>query len=451
MSLLDIFLNISEGWSLVLKQNRVFCRAIRQSLSTICTHGRRTISQTISFSGHDHEDWSADYRFFSKRVWDESDIFMPVLQTALGLVHGQVIPVAFDDTRIRKTGKKIQSARWGYDPQSPPFHPNLFWGTRNLQASVLVPFHQSDSNSPARGIPVRFTEIPHVQKPGKRASKQDWDEYRVESKAHNLSHGFVSSAQDLRQDIDKQGYADKHLLIVGDGSFCNRTCFQAKYDRTTLLARARKDASLCFQNTASSRRYYSHEKFTPEQVRKDPSIPWETVSIFHGSKFREVRYKKVTQVLWQRGTRKKELALLVIAPTPYRVSQKKRMYYRQAAYLLCSSNLLSAEILLQSYFDRWEIEVNFRDEKTTMGLGQAQVWVNESVKKQPAFLVASYATLLLAGHIAYGNQRGSEYTPFPKWRRNAKRPSCLDLINCLRKEIALREDIRTQFDLKIAS
>jgi hypothetical protein len=29
--------------------------------------------------------------------------------------------------------------------------------------------------------------------------------------------------------------------------------------------------------------------------------------------------------------------------------------------------------LLQMYFDRWQIEVNHRDEKDTLGVGQAQM------------------------------------------------------------------------------
>ena len=43
------------------------------------------------------------------------------------------------------------------------------------------------------------------------------------------------------------------------------------------------------------------------------------------------------------------------------------------------------------YFDRWQIEVNHRDEKDTLGVGQAQMWNPVSVPKQPALVVASYS------------------------------------------------------------
>ena len=91
--------------------------------------------------------------------------------------------------------------------------------------------------------------------------------------------------------------------------------------------------------------------------------------------------------------------------------------------------------LLQIYFDRWQIEVNHREEKDTLGVGQAQLRNVIAVPKQPAFAVASYSALLLASLQAFGAERGVAYAVLPKWRRRAARPSALDLITLLRKEI----------------
>ena len=45
-------------------------------------------------------------------------------------------------------------------------------------------------------------------------------------------------------------------------------------------------------------------------------------------------------------------------------------------------------------------------------------------------------------------ERGTAYAPLPKWRRHAKRASCLDLVTLLRKEMAeqpkLVQDLRLQ-------
>jgi len=52
--------------------------------------------------------------------------------------------------------------------------------------------------------------------------------------------------------------------------------------------------------------------------------------------------------------------------------------------------------LLQSYLWRWDIEVNFRDQKSLLGIGEAQVRNPHSVQSQPALAVAAYGLLLLS-------------------------------------------------------
>src|SRR5260370_27361999 len=96
----------------------------------------------------------------------------------------------------------------------------------------------------------------------------------------------------LRQDLDEAGGRDKILVMAGDGSFCNRTCFGEIPERTVLLARARKDAKLCLRAPTDSRRFYATEKFTPEKVRLDESRAWKTTKIFYGGERRQNRYKK---------------------------------------------------------------------------------------------------------------------------------------------------------------
>lgn len=105
--------------------------------------------------------------------------------------------------------------------------------------------------------------------------------------------------------------------------------------------------------------------------------------------------------------------------------------------------------MLQAYFDRWQIEVNHREEKDTLGIGQAQLRSARSVPRQPAFAVAAYSALLLAALLTFGPGRDAHYQPLPKWRRNADRPSCLDLITLLRKAMAENPDLLTPLGFQI--
>ena len=223
--------------------------------------------------------------------------------------------------------------------------------------------------------------------------------------------------------------------MQGDSSFCNRTVFTAVVQGVELIARARKDIKLCFRAAKGSRRFYGVEKLTPEQVRRDDSRPWQTTKIFYGGKRRKVDYKEVGGIFWQGGARQRPLRLLVVRPTRYHKQQSGRYYYRRPAYLLTTVLHGTVCQLLQIYFDRWQIEVNHREEKDTLGVGQAQLRNFTAVPKQPAFAVACYSALLLASLQAFGAERGGAYAVLPKWRRRAVRPSALDLITLLRKEM----------------
>jgi hypothetical protein len=448
MSLLSEFLDIARDWSGVFPQQRTFQRAVRQALGSLACLGRRCLSRIIWTNGGQNRSWSAEYFLHSRCQWEPQRLFQPILKRALAYCPQRLVGVALDDTRLKKTGRSIQQAFYQRDPLSPPFHLNLMLGLRFLQASLLVPLHRKAPVG-TRALPIRFQEVSRIKRPGKKATEEMRKQYREAVKQKNLSRSFVDMGRQLRQELDQAGGRDKVLVLTGDGSFCNRTCFGDIPERSELLARARKDARLCFRAAAGSRRFYAVEKFTPEQIRQDDSRAWKTTKTFYGGKRRKIRYKEVGSVYWQRGAGQRPLRLIVIAPTPYRKRKSGRLYYRDPAYLLTSSLRDSAKQLLQIYFDRWQIEVNHREEKDTLGVGQAQLWNVHSVPKQPVLAVAAYSALLLASLQAFGAERGNAYAELPRWRRKARRPSALDLITLLRKEMAQQPQMLAPFAFEI--
>ena len=439
MNLLDFLLKHTACWAGIFPQKRTQTRAIALAFGILCGVGRRTLTRAISFQGNTQKDWSADYKVFSRSPWEARALFNPILEQAIQMQKMQRIVISVDDTKLWRTGKHVPQTQWHRDPLGPPFQANLRWGHRFLQASLVLPLYKEDPESSPRSVPVRFELAPVVKKPGQQATPEDLQAYRSLKKEINLSVQFVSLAKELRQQLTQRGHAQKKLILVVDGSFCNRTVFLPDWEDqgVTVVARTRKDIVLCKRAPGQGPRFYGKTKFTPQQVRRRDSLaPWKTAEIFHGGCFREVRYKELSNVYWQGGARKRPLRLLVVAPVGYRTSKNGRKYYRQPAYLLTTDLTSSAVELLQDYFDRWGIEVNHRDEKYILGVGEAQVWNEKSVSKVPAFLVAMYSWLLLAGLQCYGSKRTQDYEPLPKWRRGAKRPSCLDLITLLRLQLA---------------
>ena len=414
--LLERVLKEARHWLGVFARRESWERAVDHLVASACTMGRRTVSRSIIALGRDDQDWSADYKLYSRSPWNQNDLFEPVFHHYVRLFDrpGDPIGVALDDTKLSKTGRHVPHAAWHRDPMSPPFHTNLLFGLRYLQASLLFPHHQT-AEIGARGVPVRFTEVPHVKKPGKNATEQDRTDYKAAIKKQNLSIAAVATIEDLRNTFDRNGANTRPLVMSMDGSFCNKTLFSHHFERTVLLARTRKDARLCFPAEQGSRRKYSAQRFTPQSVRADDNISYENAEIFYGGTRRDIRYKQVNNILWRRGSGLKRVRLIVVAPQPYKVSPNARTNFRDPAYLLTTDLVSPVQALLQIYFDRWQIEVNHREEKSILGVGQAQLTSPLSVPRQPAFAVAGYSLILLAGILEFGPHRTDSFLPLPKY------------------------------------
>jgi hypothetical protein len=80
------------------------------------------------------------------------------------------------------------------------------------------------------------------------------------------------------------------------------------------------------------------------------------------------------------------------------------------------------------------VELNFRDEKTVMGVGEAQVRTKAAVESVPAFVVAAYAFLLLAGTE---ENKAGPMLPQPKWRTDdpQERQTTARMIGMLRSQL----------------
>ena len=437
MTMTELLLKLCQRLDGCFPQRRTLDRATALLVAGLLCCGRKWVTRINGVRGREQVDWSADYRVFSRSPWQAADLFVPVIEGSLPFSGTGPIRLAGDETRARRGGLKVKRSRWTRDPLSPPFHVNFMKGIRFMQFSTLLPLadtHHVD----ARSLPISFEPVDRPSKPGRQATAEQKAEYKRLCKEQSLGKQAWTQLQAIRQKYDAAGAAARLLLVGLDGGFCNRACFRPTHERTVLVARARKDAVLCHpaNDPAQPRRVYSKATFTPESIRQDENRPYETVQVFFGGRYREVRYKEVTGVLWRTGAGRKRLRLIVVAPTPYQLSPGMRRYYHHPAYLLVTDETaVSIGDVLQCYFDRWQIEVNHRDEKQHIGLVDAQVWNDHSVDRLPSFMVAAYAFLMLASLQAFGPARTQDYLQPPKWQNSPRRrPSCLDLLTKLREE-----------------
>lgn len=431
--LLAEWLALVARWEPMFSQQRVFHRARRLALGLLLGLGVRTLTRAIGAVGREQKQWSSDYRVFSRSPWAVRALFAPVVDECLALQSpsGPLI-VAGDYTHIVRPGRKVEGTHWMRDPLSPPFHVNLVRGVRFFQLAMIVPC----GTAAPRAVPIAFAESPVPRKPGKRAEAAEWEEYRKAQKRQPASVAAREELEHLRNYLDNHGAEGRTLLVALDGSFCQRRFLEQPIRGVELLCRARKDAVLCRKHEGGGRRFYGAQTFTPDGVRRDESAPWLEMTGRFGAKEHPVRYKDYGIVYWRNGARRRPVRLIVLSPQPYRRSPKGKLLYHEPGYLLTTDLTTPAAVLIQAYLDRWQIEVAHRDEKTVMGVGQAQVRNARSVMRQPAFAVAAYALLLLAGLKAYGAERTSDLPALPRWRGQAGRPSCLDLLTTLRRQLA---------------
>src|SRR5262249_51996179 len=160
------------------------------------------------------------------------------------------------------------------------------------------------------------------------------------------------------------------LWVVVDASYCNLTVLRRLPERTVLIARTRKDIHLSAPPEAPSARgrprLYGQDLGTPEQMRKEDSIPWQHATIFATGRSHQLRYKSVGPVLWRRGAQHRPLRVLIIAPLNYHAHGHR--LHRQPAYLLVTDPTADIVQVLQAYVYRWEIEVDQKDEKDLLGV-----------------------------------------------------------------------------------
>lgn len=402
--------------------------------------GRQTVSGILTASGQQFVDWTAAYRIFSQNRIDIDKLFKVSQKEVMQeLAEEQMLVAHMDDTILKKTGKKISGASWRRDPLGPPFQTNFIWGQRFLQISMALPSGEGISQS--RAVPVDFHHCPTAKKPNKKSSEQEIKQYKEVRKQLNLSIQGVERIKKLRQSLDEQGATGKELYLSVDGSYTNSNVLKNLPDRVTLIGRIRKDTRLHkipeSSNNTGRKRVYGERIPTPEDIRKSDDIGWQEVKGWAAGKEHVFNVKVVKGLRWESAGGRHNLQLVIIRPLRYRLSKKSKLLYRAPAYLICTDNDLDIEKLLQAYLWRWEIEVNFRDEKSLLGAGKAQVRNKQSVANVPAFIAVIYSYLLIAAHKAHRKPDRNNLIPRPKWypAKMEQRLSTGEIINLLRTQL----------------
>jgi len=283
-----------------------------------------------------------------------------------------------------------------------------------------------------------------VPKAGKQASKTEVKAVHELRKKQSVSLTAGNRIAKLRAELDATpGGGELTLVVLTDGGFANRNYLASVPERTITVQRFRRDAKLrelLPESRRTGNAKYGAKLETPEQYLKNERVPFRKAWVNVGKHQLRIRFKVRRDIAWQSGTGDRPVTVVSLAPTPYRLRKNGKAIYRNPAYLLITGKIKSdTELirLIEAYFARFEIEVNFRDLKQGLALGKAQVWNMKSIRRVPAFTVACYSCLLLASIKCCGDLRNPQgFHLLPRWRKKGevRRPSINDLMTRFKTE-----------------
>ena len=259
------------------------------------------------------------------------------------------------------------------------------------------------------------------------------------AKAHERQPGRSRTNATIATETERDARNQTTATYYGRGwRVHEQDDFRTALENTTVIGRVRKDAKIFAkperaENARGRDRVYGDVLPTPEQIRQDDAIAWQSVRAYAAGQSWDFEVKTVAPIRWKPSS-KRDLQLVVVRPIAFRPTKGSHLQYREPAYIICTDPNLPIQQLLQAYLWRWEIEVNFRDEKTVIGVGDPQVRTKSAVENTMAFAVASYAMLQTAAIMAGIADTG---LPLPKWRtaQPPNRCSTNQLIARLRAEI----------------
>ena len=285
------------------------------ALSTLVCLGRHTLTGILTTAGRQFNDWTADYRLFSKERFEPDKIFAHVRKNLLNeLPKNAPFVCSMDDSLFRKTGKKTPGVAYRRDPLGPPFRINFIRAQRIFQISGAWP--PAEGSGPVRMIPIDFRHCPTPKKPTPKASLEEQAQYRKLQKELKISKVGLDRLKALREALDLETGGIKRQLIVSvDGGYTNGTVLKDMPSRTTLIGRIRKDARLYLppepdaEGTRGRKKVYGRRVPTPEELRQDSDLAYQKVKAWAAGKTHDFKIKTFTGLRWRTAGKKHDLRL----------------------------------------------------------------------------------------------------------------------------------------------
>lgn len=401
--------------------------------------GRHTVSRVIQAAAGPKRHFASRYRFLSRGRWCVDAVGQVLFRLLLRWLPREIV-VILDDTLCHKGGPHLFGADMHHDASRSAYgwrgqaRRILSFGHKWVLLSVRVPCPWNEARGWA--VPVLF----RLYRNPKSCPKAEYQ------KRSELAAALV----DLLKSWLPEG---RRLHLTGDREYACQTVVRALPDEVDFTGPMPMDAAL-FKRPGRSRprgrpRRKGQRLPNPKRIAAHKRRGWRRISLtLYGETVKLLVWSRVC--LWYTVARGRPVRVVVTKDPRGRA--KPRAYF-------CTDPTRSVEEILQTYAQRWDLEVAIRNAKQMLGLEDPQngFWRRkhgyrsdtrrpgphrrgrrgeQAVKHTVPLVFLAYALTLL-WYLRYGDRARdvAEAMRLAPWYGHKCEPSFADMLAVLRRDL----------------
>ena len=248
----------------------------------------------------------------------------------------------------------------------------------------------------------------------------------------------------VRRELDALGRTAQRLVVVADATYATVALWKRLPAGVVLLARCAKNRALFALPTPPAPGQKGRTRLYGEQAPHPGDwlaerAGWRQAAVAVRGRMLRPRYR-VEGPYRLKGAAAHPVFLLVVKG----VDRRSRKLRRDPTHWLVSAQATPdggwappapAEALLARAWQRWEIEVAHREQKTTFGLGDPRCWTPRSTVTSVQVAGWLSGVVLLTGLTVWGLGRPPAEVPTTRWWRGSGRWSPDQLRAAVRAEL----------------
>lgn len=379
------------------------------------SHGRRAVTEALVATDvarrRHHERF---HRFFSRGTWSPDAIGKLLFDRFLSWVpEGTPVHAVLDDTLTPKKGPHVFGLGSHLDAVRSTKRFRVFtFGHVWVVLSVVVRFPFSCR---PWAIPVLF----RIYRNRKECERKG-DPYR---KKTELARELV--------EILARWAGERCVHLATDSAYCNDTLMRRLTPSVVVFGAMRPDAVLTALPTvprrpkAGRRAVRGKTLPKPEALARSERHPWQRCKADLYGKQRIVHYKTI-DAQWYHVCGARLLRVVIVR------ADEGRLGFR---VFVCTEPSLAVTTILETYAERWALEVTFRDLKQQLGFADSSARKRAAVERTAPFVGYIYSTLVL--WFADGTWRSSvAKPPIRPWYANKRGHSFADVLRTAQRALA---------------